>query len=898
MSKSKGILISLGILLLIVCFFILSSRLEIKGTSDASTTLFKAVPIDVAMILEFNTYAKVQDLLKKKTYSNDLKDIYLIQKLRSDFRLFDKLFYQNEENSRFFKEGEVLCATEISEAKTIDFLYVAKHPELKIDLEGFRIQWISNGQDYDSHKFEGRMIHAFSYSKAERLFLCLSDDILLASRHSFLIEKSILQLDNPRKNISRQKDFLKVREKTGINADCSIYLNFNSLPRLLSQFTNENRLEDLKRLKNLGTWTGLDIKFLDDGFDIIGYLNSNVRNPFFKALKKEKLTDSITIAKVLPDNTTYALNFNSTDFEKFVKNKTTGNKVFEKYFLPWLGENLTYVITEPTTIDFEDNRFWVAEVKDYEKAFTLLKTLSEENGELELVNYPPHNLNGFVTEDLFQPIFGNKFSPVRNPYYTFINKQYVVFANTSEGLKQWVDKIDFAQSLAQSINYQKFTNDLPQTANLYQYLNLANSYQVLATYLHKDFHKALEREFRNLEKIKPITIHSTPYENLLVINLHAAFNQTGKQPTSVIWRSELDTNAAISPKVVVNHNTNEKEIFVQDANHKAYLLDRNGQILWTKQLEGKILSEIHQVDFYKNKKLQYLFNTTEKIHLIDRNGDNVDSYPRRLTSKATNGITVIDYNGQQNYRIFVASEDGNIYGFLQRGEPLYGWSPQPNIGIINQPIQHFVIDELDYLIALNDTGLLYAFDRSGQMRTPPTVLELGDRRINSNFYFDDINSSHKRVVAMDSKGKAYVANLQGKKFNLSMKIGNNENVQFCMADIVGDIRKDYVLLSGQSLGVNYYDELGDFRKKYQITLPSIQDDLFPIQLPNQEKAYIATVSYLNNEIYLLDNKAEIIQDFPLAGSTRFEITDFFNDGKQILTVANDNMVYAYRLSFL
>jgi hypothetical protein len=187
---------------------------------------------------------------------------------------------------------------------------------------------------------------------------------------------------------------------------------------------------------------------------------------------------------------------------------------------------------------------------------------------------------------------------------------------------------------------------------------------------------------------------------------------------------------------------------------------------------------------------------------------------------------------------------------------------------------------------LNDTGLLYAFDRSGQMRTPPTVLELGDRRINSNFYFDDINSSHKRVVAMDSKGKAYVANLQGKKFNLSMKIGNNENVQFCMADIVGDIRKDYVLLSGQSLGVNYYDELGDFRKKYQI------------QLPNQEKAYIATVSYLNNEIYLLDNKAEIIQDFPLAGSTRFEITDFFNDGKQILTVANDNMIYAYRLSFL
>ena len=416
--------------------------------------------------------------------------------------------------------------------------------------------------------------------------------------------------------------------------------------------------------------------------------------------------------------------------------------------------------------------------------------------------------------------------------------------------------------------------------------------------MHEHFSQNLEKEFKNLEKIKPITIHSTPYENLLVINCHAAFNQTGKQPTSVIWRSELDANAIIPPKVVINHDTGENEIFIQDENYKIYLLNKNGNILWTKQLEGKIISKIYQIDFYKNEKLQYIFNTNEKIHLIDRNGDNVDNYPRKLIAKASNGITVLDYDGRKNYRIFVAGEDGNIYGFLQRGEPLSGWSPQPNVGMIRQAIQHFVIDDLDYLIALNETGLVYAFDRSGQMRIPPTALELNGNRINSKFYFDDINSMHKRVVAMDSKGKAYVANLRGRKFNLTMAIGNNENVKFCMADLVGDVRKDYVLLSGRDLGVNYYDERNDFRRKYQIQLPNNQDDLFPIQLENKEKTYIATVSYQNNEIYLLNNDCKMIQDFPLAGSTRFEITDFFNDGKQILTVANDNMVYVYRLSFL
>jgi hypothetical protein len=898
MSKSKGILISIGIIILMLCFFFLPSRLGINGNSGASTTLFEAVPIDVAMILEFNTYSKLQDLLKNKNYTNDLKDIFLIQKLRADFKLFDKVFYQNEENSRFIKESEVLCAAEIIEAQSIDFLYVIPNNTLQIDLESFQLQWQNNEQNYSHYVFEKISIHEFSFSKEERLFICLANDLLLISRHSFLIEKSILQLQNRRENISNQKDFLSVREKTGNNADCSIYLNFNNLPLLLSHFVDRNYLKDIETLKNLGTWSGLDIRFLENGFDINGYLNTNKLNPFFRSLKKEKLTDSIAIGKVLPEKTTYALNFNSTDFQRFVKNKKTNREYFSKYFSPWLGNSLTYVITEPTQKGFKNNQFWVAEVQDYEKAVASLKAFGQENGELSSFRYPPHNLYGIVSDDLFQPIFGDDFSPIRNPYYTFINQKYVVFSNTAQGLKQWVDKIDFNQSLAQNINYQEFIKDLPQTANLYQYVNLANAYQVFTTYLQKDFHKALEKEFKYFEKIQPITIHATPYENLLVINLHAAFNQTGKQPTSVVWRSELNANAIIPPKVVINHDTGEKEIFIQDANYKVYLLNKNGTILWTKQLGGKILSKIYQIDFYKNKKLQYLFNTADKIHLIDRNGDNVDNYPRKLIAKATNGITVLDYDGRKNYRIFVACADANIYGFLQRGEPLSGWSPQPNIGIISQPIQHFIIDKLDYLIALNDAGLVYAFDRSGQMRIPPTALDLNGRRINSKFHFDDADSIHKRFVAMDSKGKAYVVNLQGKKFNLNIAIGNNENVKFCMADLVGDIRKDYVTVSGQSLGINYYDKLNTFQKKYRITLPTNQDDLFPIQLDNQKKSYIATVSYQNNEIYLLNNKGKIIQNFPLAGSTRFEITDFFNDGKQILTVADDNMVYVYRLSFL
>ncbi len=105
-----------------------------------------------------------------------------------------------------------------------------------------------------------------------------------------------------------------------------------------------------------------------------------------------------------------------------------------------------------------------------------------------------------------------------------------------------------------------------------------------------------------------------------------------KEKALTVWESLLDTAVIIKPALVINHNTQEKEIFVQDASHKIYLINSTGRILWEQTLEGPIMSKIAQVDFFKNGKLQYLFNTADKLHLIDRNGNYVERYPVTLRS--------------------------------------------------------------------------------------------------------------------------------------------------------------------------------------------------------------------------------------------------------------------------
>ena len=80
-----------------------------------------------------------------------------------------------------------------------------------------------------------------------------------------------------------------------------------------------------------------------------------------------------------------------------------------------------------------------------------------------------------------------------------------------------------------------------------------------------------------------------------------------------------------------------------------------------------INSEIFQVDYFRNGKLQLLFSTRNELYLIDRNGNFVEKYPVKLRSPATCGLSVFDYDNNRDYRLFIACEDKHIYAYTKEG---------------------------------------------------------------------------------------------------------------------------------------------------------------------------------------------------------------------------------------
>lgn len=127
---------------------------------------------------------------------------------------------------------------------------------------------------------------------------------------------------------------------------------------------------------------------------------------------------------------------------------------------------------------------------------------------------------------------------------------------------------------------------------------------------------------------------------------------------------------------VTNHATGERELFVQDDHNTVYLLNDAGRILWKMPLDGRINSEVYQVDLFKNGKLQYLFSTSAKMYLIDRNGNAAGRFPLSFRAECKQGISVYDYDNNKNYRIFAPCSDRKVYLYGLDGNMIKGWEPQ------------------------------------------------------------------------------------------------------------------------------------------------------------------------------------------------------------------------------
>ena len=206
-------------------------------------------------------------------------------------------------------------------------------------------------------------------------------------------------------------------------------------------------------------------------------------------------------------------------------------------------------------------------------------------------------------------------------------------------------------------------------------------------------------------------------KNLLTSNICLFYDEDYQEDIKEEWYVALDTILVLNPQVVKNHFTKEEMVLTQDYNNKLFALNTSGETLWSIQVNGKILGEINYIDAFKNRKYQALFNTATHLYLVDRNGENVEGFPKELPSTTKLGHSLFDYSNNRNYRICIVGEDNIIFisqdEMYQMNSNIFSISPEVIISEkgfnrLNNELRKrgFTVEEVPYAEISKMEGLL------------------------------------------------------------------------------------------------------------------------------------------------------------------------------------------------
>lgn len=227
-------------------------------------------------------------------------------------------------------------------------------------------------------------------------------------------------------------------------------------------------------------------------------------------------------------------------------------------------------------------------------------------------------------------------------------------------------------------------------------------------------------------------VNNLPY---ICLNIDNNTHLSAEPPTR--WQAHLDADIVGKPFAVVNHYTQSIEYLVQDVDNYIYLINSDGLTLWKRKVDGHIVGDVVQIDYYRNKKLQYLFATENTIQLIDRNGNNTADFPIKLNAKATSGVSYIMYSDSRDFRLFVSCDNKTTCLYGPDTKHIEGWKIPSTEGLVTQPVQHEVALGKDYIL-MQDNLRSYILDRKGNERIKLSQLFAPNPQ--SNIYFDGVGS--------------------------------------------------------------------------------------------------------------------------------------------------------------
>lgn len=724
-----------------------------------------------------------------------------------------------------------------------------------------------------SSRYRSHEVYTLTLTDGRSISAATYQDLLIIGRLPLQVEQILAGAD-------QKSDWLTDLGRPAADALLSIYSRTDAWPALQKVLLQSSAYTLADNWANWWHSARIDVMADEEGYRLSG--NIVAADRWLEADRSKTPMDS-SLRLYLPATTAAVTAVNLPGFAAYTRQHDRGSiSRFAHYMFPVLSGQGAMLTLRPYSAALMNDQLWMLHLRDPKEAEQALNNWMSEVGVLESVNYQGFSLTRVNEHESVYP-WG--YRPWRNPWWTLVGP-YLLLANEQATLEGWIDQYAVGSTLPLT-KAGRFL--LPETTGpAFTFFWDWGAWRTALADMLKDPEIATA-----VSNLGQLSIGVASQGERAELSGHWLKTAVDQRRQGLSWRLALPVDAAAGPWILATADDGQS-MLVQDKRNRLYLADQHGDLLWQKQLSGPIHSDVQAVRLPQagtSGTYAWAFSTLDHIYLIDEQGNDLSDFPVPLRHPATAGMTVVDFGEERDYALFVPAADSCVYAYDLSGRLLSDWAPKCGLGKIDHAILHFQHQHQDFLVAANDTGLVQAFGRQGELRLQAAT----DDRTGTAALAVQLLPGYERIIRGSLGGRMLVLPLAGEPFQISLPTpGSPTPVHQCLFDLIGDPRLDYLYATQNHLYLRGYEK-NALREQVAVRTPTAVDALDILQSSRQSAPWIATFDRQQRLISLWNMQGELLHGFPLAADRMGVLADLFDTGEWHLMVSYGHEVLAYRL---
>jgi len=804
---------------------------------------WKLVPGSAVLVVESTNPLQ----LLKQWQKQDKRGIHTLPDIQTLFTRLYSVAEYNGDIQDFFADKRILTSLHITTRNNFDYVFFMpvrsqKEQAAIKDL----IQEFKDSKRYKIHtrNFQEQQITEISVPSSKLSFsYFLHQNHLIGSYTPFLIEDVIRSLDKPLSLQENAWSMIKEGYKN-TSSEFQVYVQAAALPGFLHVFTDQTLARSLSLLQDYAQSSSLAYKHSGheirlDGSSIV---SKEENKPHFLSVFKNQRPQPLSCLPLVPNYTAVLIHWGFDDAKKlafslqnyWVANDAQMVQAQEKLrthyhispsaFTQWMGKEIALAFVENARSTSEKLLF--IQAKDIQLAQKSLHSVSANINSADDKAPYAETFAGTPIREIALPDFpaamlGPSFSGFQQCFFAPIGK-YIVFAESVQSLKKLLNDIETENVWEYSTGKQALLKKADAQDNIGIFISTPRVWPLLHSYATPAWKKSMQTYASEIKEIAYVALQmrhqqDETFQTELLIGLEENISEAKEQNKFLVSAtSTTEHSLQIPPYMVRNHIDKSREILAQDVNNQLYLINNKGKILWKKPLQETIVSDIQQIDFFRNNKLQYLFATSSHIYAIDRNGNLVAGFPIKLPdAEHIHTISAIDYDNSRDYRFLASDRKGDLYLYGKDGKLLDGWNPLklPYGYGLGSAASHIRIEGKDYIIVPQANGIIQVLTRKGKPVEGFPFL-INDRIRNPLFIEAGMNTQKTTITALTDNGEITTFNLQGELVSQRQLYRPDKTTLF--KSVIEASGKDWIVARQDNKKLSLLDKEGKtlFEKEY------------------------------------------------------------------------------------